>query len=190
MEPSNSPSDSDRISRAKRGDHSGFEELIIKHQEDVRFFVAARTSDWDLVEEVVQITFVRAYHGLETFIDRGSFNAWLKGIALNVVREQLRARSRQRSCALDRIDALIADYQLEHETDVRGSSLDGQLVHLRGCLDQLPPRARELIRRRYEERVPLKRLAQQFSQTATSLAAKLKRIRAALKQCIERRAEA
>ncbi len=53
------------------------------------------------------------------------------------------------------------------------------------CLDQLQPRARELVQRRHLQSMPLADLARQFKQPMAALSVALHRIRRSLRRCLE-----
>lgn len=169
------------------GDHQAFEQLVLEHQQEVRLFVAARASNWDLVEEVAQNTFVRAYQYADRYDpNQGTVQAWLKGIAWNCLREELRSRSRHQHSAQARIDASLAALALAEADERDQHFTEDRLARLRSCLDTLSPRARELLKRRYQDNIAINTLAQQFRKKANAIAGSLRRIRLALKECIDK----
>ncbi len=70
--------------------------LFERHVDAIHRFVARmRASDADVVDDIVQVTFVRAFQAASRF--RGtSARSWLYGIAANVVREQARKEIRRK----------------------------------------------------------------------------------------------
>jgi RNA polymerase sigma-70 factor, ECF subfamily len=173
------------IDRARSGDHAAFEQIVLGWQQEVRVFVAARASAWDLVEEVTQATFVTCYQILDQYQPTGSFAGWLKGIARRKLLEELRARARGAGGARAEIEASVARERLALAAEAPEESDEAE--RLKRCMAGLTDHARELLRRRYELGVPLARLAQQFKRTQDALAGTLKRVRAALRECMERR---
>jgi RNA polymerase sigma-70 factor (ECF subfamily) len=133
----------------------------------------------ELVEEILQATLLRAHDALPTYELRGTFVQWLKGIARNLLRQELRARARHLSMAGRTLDALIADDCL--------SGLDATSEPdpaLRECMERLSPHARALLDRRYGQGLPLSRIAQQFKKPADTICVTLHRIRETLRQCL------
>lgn len=79
------PGDERALSRFLSGDVLGFEQ-IVRHYSGMVFSLAARLVGPSEAEDVVQETFLRAYHGLERFRGEASLKTWLYAIALNRAR--------------------------------------------------------------------------------------------------------
>lgn len=60
-----------------------------------------------------------------------------------------------------------------------------ELEALRHCLERLPPRSREYVRRHYDEGVSIEQLASEESVKANTLRQTFCRIRSTLRKCIE-----
>lgn len=167
------------VRRVQKGEQESFWDLILHVQQDVRLFIAVLSPSTELVEEILQSTFVRAYDSLQKYEARGLFLQWIKGIARNILREELRARSRHLAMTGDALEAMVGDACLQ---DVESAEPEPRLQE---CIDRLAPHSRELLERRYGANVPLNRLAQQFRKPADSIAVTLCRIRASLRECLE-----
>ncbi len=91
------------------------------------------------LDDVVQEVFVIAFTRIETFEGRTSMSAWLRGIALNVVRNRSRRR-RRRSDLDERVPtrAIGAVDTPEEEMDARRAE-----ARLWNAVDQLPAAQRE-----------------------------------------------
>ena len=84
------------VLRTLDGDRTAFDALYCAHQSRVHAAVSRYTSDADVIQDLVQTTFVRAYGALESFRGDSAFSTWLTQIALNVSRSHLRSeRTRQ-----------------------------------------------------------------------------------------------
>jgi len=92
------PGDERAVSRFLAGDVLGFEQ-IVRHYSGMVFSLAARLVGPADAEDVVQETFLRAWHGLERFRGESSLKTWLYAIALN--------RARARHGAVARLRALF-----------------------------------------------------------------------------------
>lgn len=68
-----------------------------------------------------------------------------------------------------------------------GDDGDGRLAALRDCLAALPTRSRALLQQHYDERHGRQTIGERFGLTADGVKTALRRLRAALRQCIERR---
>src|SRR5438034_9697853 len=101
-------SSADLVSRACRGDHEAFRLIFERYSRPVLSFIYDQVGDRELAEELAQETFVRAYRNLRALREETKLSTWLFGIAKNVAREALRARSRhERNVDLD--DDLVAN---------------------------------------------------------------------------------
>lgn len=85
------PEDSDLllVQRAVAGNQRAFELLVLKYQRRVARLVARMVRDSDLVDDVVQETFIRAYRALHQFRGEAQFYTWLYRIAVNTAKKAL-----------------------------------------------------------------------------------------------------
>lgn len=90
------PGDERAVSRFLSGDVLGFEQ-IVRHYSGMVFSLAARLVGPMDAEDVVQETFLRAWHGLERFRGDSSLKTWLYAIALNRARARHGTLSRLRA---------------------------------------------------------------------------------------------
>jgi RNA polymerase sigma-70 factor (ECF subfamily) len=74
--------DDELVRRARAGDLGAFEGLVRRHR-DVVHRVAARVAEPADADDVVQDTFLRAFHRLDRYRGDGAFRAWLLQIAHN-----------------------------------------------------------------------------------------------------------
>lgn len=92
--PSSEPataSDSDAIlvERTVAGDQKAFELLVIKYQRRIQRLIGRMVRDVDLVEDIAQETFIRAYRALAQFRGEAQFYTWLYRIAVNTAKKAL-----------------------------------------------------------------------------------------------------
>jgi RNA polymerase sigma-70 factor, ECF subfamily len=170
-----------QVAKAQRGDREAFGVLVMELQGPVRLALAWSAPTTDLLEEVVQATFVTAFQSLSTYQLRGTFQAWLKGIATNLLARELRAR--RRLIALDQ-NVLERELFTEADAELVGRSQEEALQALRSCLENLTPRARRLIELRYQSAIPLAQLAEDARLRSGTLAVTLFRIRETLRICM------
>lgn len=83
--------DSDQllVERTVAGDQRAFELLVIKYQRRIERLIARMVRDPDLVEDVAQETFIRAYRALHQFRGDAQFYTWLYRIAVNTAKKSL-----------------------------------------------------------------------------------------------------
>jgi RNA polymerase sigma-70 factor (ECF subfamily) len=100
-------SDAGLVAACAAGDRAARGLLFARHVDAIHRFVARmRASDASEVEDLVQITFVRALQSARRF--RGtSARSWLYGIAANVVREHARREIRRKRALVAVADSSI-----------------------------------------------------------------------------------
>ena len=86
-----SPGEADRVlvERTLAGDTRAFELLVIKYQRRIQRLIARMVRDSDLVEDIAQETFIRAYRALHQFRGDAQFYTWLYRIAVNTAKKAL-----------------------------------------------------------------------------------------------------
>jgi RNA polymerase sigma-70 factor (ECF subfamily) len=77
------------VERVKRGDQRAFELLVIKYQRRVERLIGRMVRDTDLVADIAQETFIRAYRALPQFRGESAFYTWLYRIAVNTAKKAL-----------------------------------------------------------------------------------------------------
>ena len=89
LSPAQDDSDLLLVQRAVAGNQRAFELLVLKYQRRVARLVARMVRDSDLVDDVVQETFIRAYRALHQFRGEAQFYTWLYRIAVNTAKKAL-----------------------------------------------------------------------------------------------------
>jgi RNA polymerase sigma-70 factor, ECF subfamily len=77
------------VDRAKRGDVRAFEMLVVKYQRRVERLIGRMVRDVDLVQDIAQESFIRAYRALPQFRGDSAFYTWLYRIAVNTAKKML-----------------------------------------------------------------------------------------------------
>jgi RNA polymerase sigma-70 factor (ECF subfamily) len=77
------------VERANAGDTRAFELLVIKYQRRIERLVGRMVRDVDLVPDITQETFIRAYKALHQFRGEAQFYTWLYRIAVNTAKKAL-----------------------------------------------------------------------------------------------------
>ena len=77
------------VERVKRGDVRAFEMLVVKYQRRIERLIGRMVRDVDLVQDIAQETFVRAYRALPQFRGESAFYTWLYRIAVNTAKKAL-----------------------------------------------------------------------------------------------------
>jgi len=81
--------DAPLIERVKRGDVKAFEMLVVKYQRRIERLIGRMVRDVDLVPDIAQETFIRAYRAIPQFRGDSQFYTWLYRIAVNTAKKAL-----------------------------------------------------------------------------------------------------
>jgi RNA polymerase sigma-70 factor, ECF subfamily len=123
----------------------------------------------DVAEEIVQETWLTAVRHIRRFDPRrGSFAAWMRGLAMNVIRHHFRRRRR-----------LLAREQkagVNGSTAQRPEALE-QAERILATLDALSQRQEEVLRAKYLEGLSVGEIAEKWSETPKAVESLLFRAR-------------
>ena len=81
--------DAQLVERVKLGDVRAFEMLVVKYQRRIQRLIGRMVRDVDIVEDIAQETFIRAYRALPQFRGDSAFYTWLYRIAVNTAKKAL-----------------------------------------------------------------------------------------------------
>lgn len=150
--------------------------------DQVRLFVCSAVWNRTDAEDVVQEVAYKAGRGFSGYDPARPFSAWVMAIARNEVKMHLRTRARDRHTFDDGLLDLLADTTARSHDE-----LSPRAAALRECMAKLPEPAKALLRMRYVDSTQAPTLADRLGLTVNAVHQRLKRIREALADCIERR---
>ena len=143
-------------------------------------YAHALLADYAAAEDVVQNAFLVVARKHEDFAEGSSMLAWCRGIVRLEIMSHLRKRRREPAVE-DRIlnDAMEAAFEV-HQSNESGPRAD----HLRGCLEKLNGRARDLVRLRYEENTNYEQIGVALKMGLEAVRKGLLRTKQQLRQCV------
>ena len=106
------------IKRSRAGDDDSFETLVRRHSSRVFSIIGSFFRRRDMVEDIAQEVFAKAYFSLGTFTLGRSFEAWVAKIAVNACYDHLRAGRRR------------IEQQLPHETQQEDEWFELQMLEV------------------------------------------------------------
>jgi RNA polymerase sigma-70 factor (ECF subfamily) len=169
------------IEAVLRGDRNAFSVIIETFNDELWRLVSYYLPDRTRVEDVVQRSFVNAYVSLESFETGRNFGAWIRSIAHNESKKELRAMLSDKARATRYAERLA----LEAVADDRyGGFSEKRLRYLNECIGLLPSRARRLLRVRYELGKSIQRIAEDLQRSRVAIQKALSRVRLNLRECI------
>lgn len=81
--------DAPLVERVRQGDVKAFEMLVVKYQRRIERLIGRMVRDVDLVPDIAQETFIRAYRAIPQFRGESAFYTWLYRIAVNTAKKAL-----------------------------------------------------------------------------------------------------
>lgn len=124
------------MERARRGDGAAFDRLYERHVGRVYATCLRLTADARRAEELTQDVFVRVWRSIATFRGESRFSTWLYRVAVNVVLDARRRRSRRPESDADR--------DLVHLPAPPSREVESRLA-LERAVARLPDRARTAL---------------------------------------------
>lgn len=74
------------------GDKEKYRELVEKHQQRLVNFIFAQVYDYDLANDIAQLSFIKAYNSLRNYNPKYEFSTWLYTIAINLTKSEMKKR--------------------------------------------------------------------------------------------------
>lgn len=162
-------------------DMKQFDELYVEHQRAIYKHIFALLPDPAHAEEVFQNTCLAVLRKADQFKQGTNFLHWAAQIARYETYNYRRRLQADKLRFSESTMETIAELQLA-SSDQSQTRRDA----LRHCVSQLKDDDRELIVQRYREGTTADALAEQLGRTAHSVRKSIRRVRAALRECIER----
>lgn len=170
------------IRKAQGGDLEAFARLVALHQKAVRACVAVRATTPHDADDIAQEVFLIAHRKLGELDASQPLGPWLRTVAIFLLRNHQRKIQRSPVSAVEHI-AELADHALVEESN---DDLDvARMAAMQTCLGKLDAGARDLVRLRYEEDLPLADIGARLNRKHSALTMALHRLRQTLRDCVE-----
>ena len=174
------------IEKAQNGNLDALAELIGRHEHPVRLYAAKVALRPDLAEDVAQKAFLVALDHLASFDRSGDFLLWMRGIVRNVARQEWEKLALRSKVERDGLAELVERLAASQEPSDAAQDQD-RLRALRGCMDGLPERQKQIVKLRYSMELGCKDIAQSIGSSSDAVKMTLSRIRESLRRCIQTR---
>jgi len=174
------------IRQLKQGDIGGLEFLVGRYQVKAVRTAYLITRDRGLAEDVVQESFIRAYHSIRGFDSTRPFGPWFMRGVVNASVKMVQRSSRQ---------VQVGDETILEEIAARAESAEAQAASLElqnqiwGAMQRLSPRQRAVIVQRYFLDMSEKEMAEQTGTAIGTIKWLLNAARERLRSLLERSAE-
>ena len=85
------------IQQAKLGKQDAFTELYDRHHKLIRYIIYDIVKNEDVADDLLSVTFTKAFSRLESYVNPISFEMWLKTIAINSSIDYIRRMKKEKA---------------------------------------------------------------------------------------------
>lgn len=148
-------------------------------------FIRGLADDRDAADEVLQETNLALWEQADRFVPGTNFEAWACKVAWFKILDSRKAKRRRKLTFGNPLMELLAAEATEAVEN--GESFQREKRALAGCIEALPDRHRVVLVMHYENRLSLAEIGATLDRNRNAIAQLLHRIRATLRECIERK---
>lgn len=144
------------------GDEKCFESLVRKYRPRIFGVILKVVKDQMIAEDVYQETLIKIHGKLhaESYREEGKFLPWALRIAKNLAIDHFRKSKRSVEVKTDMPDNLLENYWKTNGTMEQRMMEREQRKELRGLIDQLPRKQREVLLLRHYNDMSFKEIAE------------------------------
>ena len=181
--PLQAKSDEVLITLVQQGDQAAFRVLVERYQERIRNLIFSIFHQPEIVDDLSQEVFIKAFEALSQFRFQSSFYTWLYRIAVNKSRDELRKRKVRRWFSLQlMMDS--ADKELVSKIVVEPQDKELQEL-LAASLQTLPEKYRIAVVLKDIEGMSYEEIAETMECEIGTVKSRLSRARAMLRKVLE-----
>lgn len=170
------------LHQSREGDLEAFSELVRRHQGWLRGLLRSQLRDWTAADDLAQDAFVTAFRKIRNFRGDSSFETWLRGIAMNHLRNYIRKHREECIGGNEELQQLLG----VDEDDAVPEGQRGQTMEaLRDCLEKVTGPSRDLLLSRYGVGKTVREIASETGRGYSALTMQLHRLRLGLAECVE-----
>ncbi|MBI3857592.1 MAG: sigma-70 family RNA polymerase sigma factor [Planctomycetes bacterium] len=155
---------------------------LLQYKRVLEGMLFAMTGDASAAEDLYQEMAILMTRKREAADEDCKFVAWGRQIAVNLVRDWRKKLARGKVQILDDdvLESVAGAFEASSE-----SAWDARAEALRHCAEKLSEKDRTLLRRRYEQSVPVDQIAAELSISRGAVDTSLYRLRRALHDCVD-----
>ncbi len=142
------------VGAVQSGDRSAFDLLVRLHYRSVYGLAFRFMNDHGGADEVVQETFIKAFHAIGSFRGESSFKSWVLRIASNTAKNALRSRNRHEAVDLENVQIPQTHRDFTRMEDLQTSGL------LKLAIEKLSTKQKQALELRIFENLSFKEIAE------------------------------
>ena len=149
--------DTELIRQFKKGDITGYNEIVRKYQQKVYWVIRKMVQDHDEADDITQEVFIKVYSALGDFREESNLFTWLYRIATNYSINHLKKVKTRNTVSVE-----IVVEQIESKDKRTDETLDDETRRkvLQEAIETLPPQQRAVFNMRYYDELPYDEIAE------------------------------
>jgi RNA polymerase sigma-70 factor (ECF subfamily) len=176
-------SDEELILLFQKGEERVYKVLVERYQERIRNLLYSIFHEQDIVDDLAQEVFIKAYQALPRFRSESTFYTWLYRIAVNKGRDEIRRRKLRRFFSLQALDeGLDTEIQLKMSVPPENRD-DHELIAL--GLKTLPEKFRTAVVLKDIDGLPYDEIARIMECEVGTVKSRISRGRTMLRKALE-----
>lgn len=178
-----SAKDSTLVQAVLEGDTNAYSILVQRYQMQIKAALRVRLYSNAETEDLAQEAFMVAFHKLDTFDQSASFVAWVRGIAIKLLKNHLRKIQPIQPSEQTELEELL---QQQLDESFAHNSENDTLLALQHCFEKLNDKSRQLMAEHYQHGFTLVELTNKYKTQHSAMTMRMFRIRQKLRECIEK----
>jgi len=169
--------------QVQKGDLAAFNELVNRYRDRLMNVIGRMRISHEMVEDIVQETFLRIYQHRDRFDFHHCFSTWIYTIALNLARNELRKNKKYKFVDIFEMQ----NKEVEVAVEAKVPSNLGPV--LEAAIDALPEKYKTAFLLRDIEEMPYEEVARVLSIPLGTVKSRVNRARAILREKLKPRME-
>jgi len=171
------------VEKAREGNEKAFADLMNRYRDSIYFMLLKMVNNTSDAEDLTIEAFGKAFRNLDSFTPDFAFSTWLFKIATNNCIDFIR-KKQSSPASLDQLqddmDSITRNIQSDLPDPEETLINDQKIAVLRGIVNQLKPRYRQLIELRYYKEYSYEEIANELKLPIGTVKAQLYRAKSLL----------
>lgn len=152
------------VQRAVGGDERAYSDIVEKYQRALYYHILKMVRNRDVIDDLVQEVFVKAFDNLNSYSTDYAFSTWLYRIATNHTIDYLRKKKLQTLSIDEPVKTREGEMQMELPDE--DTATDRRVIRkqrsniIRDAIENLPPKYRKVIQMRHMEEKSYQEIAE------------------------------
>jgi RNA polymerase sigma-70 factor (ECF subfamily) len=178
------------INRALNGDQRAYDALLKRYQHGIYNMIYQMVKNKEETEDLVQETFIKAFHSLDSYNDQYAFSTWLYKIAFNNCIDSIR-KKKLRTLSIDKPISL-REGEVHHQLPAQIPGPEGKFLFIerkkmiQQAIASLPERYRRVIILRHQEDRSYEEISEILNIPLGTVKARIFRAREMLKKKLQK----